>query len=82
LPYFREAKVGAASHHRSNPAVKLLTPPVNVQDISSAENEDRGVGTVNEVPDDVIDVSTTIETIILDSAEEQKDEDDKEEKLR
>jgi hypothetical protein len=63
---------------RSNPAVKLLTPTVDVQDIGSTENEDRGVGGVNEVPGGMIEVSTTVdhETIVLDSAEEHKDDED------
>jgi hypothetical protein len=63
---------------RSNPAVKLLTPTVDVQDIGGTENEDRGVGGVNEVPSGMIEVSTTVdhETIVLDSAEEHKDDED------
>ena len=58
--------------------MKLLTPTVDVQDISGTENEDRSVGVVNKVPSGMIEVSTTInhEMIILDSAKEHKDDED------
>jgi hypothetical protein len=60
----------------SNPAVKLLTPPLHVQIIGGAEEEVPGVGTVNDVPADVTNISITEGTILLESAEEDKDEDD------
>jgi hypothetical protein len=49
---------------------------MNVQDISGAKNEDCGVGEANKVPSGITDVSTTDDTIILDLAKEQNDEDD------
>ena len=61
--------------------MKLLNLAVNVQDIGGTKDEDRcveSVDGVNEVPGDMIEVSTTVdhETIILDSAEEHKDNED------
>ena len=49
---------------------------MNVQDIFGTKNEDCSVGAVNKVPSGIIDVLAIVETIILDSDEEQKDEDD------
>lgn len=61
---------------RSNPAVKLLMPLVHIHIIGSAKEEVPGVSAINDVPADVTNISTTEETILLESAEEDKDKDD------
>jgi hypothetical protein len=47
-----------------------------VQIIADAEDEVRRVEAANDVPAEVTNISTTEETIVLESAEGEKDEED------
>jgi hypothetical protein len=60
----------------SNPVVKLLTPPMDVQIITGADDEGQGGEVPNDVRVDVTNISTTKEAILLESAEDEPNEDD------
>ena len=57
----------------NNPAVKLLTPSPNVQDVTGKGDKERGVGATKEVPGCLIDISMTVDTVMLDFGGEEKD---------
>lgn len=61
---------------RSNPGVKLLTPSPNVQDVTGKGDQEHGIGATKEVSGGSINISTTVDTIMLDSGGEEKDDGD------
>jgi hypothetical protein len=59
--------------------VQDVTSVQNATDLENVTNkgdEERGVGTTKEVPGGLIDISTTVDTIMLDSGGEDKDDGD------
>ena len=60
----------------NNLTVKLLTPSLNVQDVTGKGDKERGIGTTKQVPGCLIDISTTIDTVMLNSRGEEKDNGD------
>ena len=64
-------------HKRSNPAVKLLTPSPNVQEAIGNGDQERAVGAIDiSTPGSFIEISTTADTIMVDSGGEEGDDAD------
>ena len=61
---------------RSNHALKLLTPSPNVQDVIGKRDQECGVGATEEVPSSLIDISTSVDIVMLESGNEERDDGD------
>jgi hypothetical protein len=61
---------------RSNPAVKLLTPAPHAQDIDGTSTDDGGVVAKALAVGGHVDVSTSNDTVVLESSDEKKVNDD------